>query len=156
MAIWERPFWRDDNLSGQVGSDIGPVKVTFDNSPPDGSLGVLLAFLEGNEARRLSCIAPAERRQAVLASLARYFGDRALTPLDYIDHDWSADEWTRGCYGAHFPPGVWTAYGRALRVPVGRIHWAGAETASVWNGYMDGAVRSGERAAAEVLAAVRQ
>ena len=43
-------------------------------------------------------------------------------------------------------------FGKAIREPVGRIHWAGTETSTYWNGYMDGAVRSGERAAAEVLA----
>jgi monoamine oxidase len=48
-------------------------------------------------------------------------------------------------------PGVYTAVGPALRKPVGRIHWAGTETSTYWNGYMDGAVRSGERAAREVL-----
>jgi monoamine oxidase len=51
------------------------------------------------------------------------------------------------------PPGGWTQFGPALREPVGAIHWAGAETATVWNGYMDGAVQSGQRAASEVLTA---
>ena len=69
--------------------------------------------------------------------------------------DWSDEEWTRGCYGAHFPPGTWTQFGPALREPCGRLHWAGTETATVWAGYMDGAVRSGERVAAEVAAALR-
>jgi monoamine oxidase len=54
---------------------------------------------------------------------------------------------------AHMPPGVLTQFGRALRAPVGRIHWAGTETATVSHGTIDGAIRSGERAAAEVLAA---
>jgi monoamine oxidase len=154
MVIFDSPFWRDQDLTGQVGSDTGPVKVTFDNSPPDGSPGVLLVFLEGNAARELGRASFSDRRQAVLRCLARYFDDRALSPRDYLDKDWSADEWTRGCYGAHFPPGVWTAFGPALSQPVGHIHWAGAETATVWNGYMDGAVQSGERAAAECLAAL--
>ncbi len=51
-----------------------------------------------------------------------------------------------------FTPGTWTQLGPALRAPVGRVHWAGTETATVWCGYMDGAVQSGERAAAEILA----
>lgn len=65
------------------------------------------------------------------------------------------EEWTRGCYGCLMTTGGWTEYGRALREPVNRLHWAGAETATVWSGYMDGAVSSGERAAAEVLAQIR-
>ena len=88
----------------------------------------------------------------MLDSFARYFGDRARTDVrDYLDKSWAEDEWTRGCYGGYTPPGVLTGYRQALRAPVGRIHWAGTETATVWNGYMDGAIESGQRAAAEVL-----
>ena len=67
-----------------------------------------------------------------------------------------AAEFSRGCYGAHFTPGVWTGFGGALRAPIGPIHWAGAECAEVWNGYMEGAVRSGERAAEDVVASIRR
>jgi monoamine oxidase len=152
-AVYERPFWRDDGLTGQATGDRGPVKVAYDNSPPSGSPGVLLAFLEGAHARTLARMSPDDRRTAVLHSLADYFGPAAEKPIDYVDLDWSAEPWTRGCYGAHFPTNVWTQYGPALRTPVGRLHWAGTETATVWNGYMDGAVQSGERVAAEILAA---
>ncbi|MEU0504493.1 FAD-dependent oxidoreductase [Nocardia sp. NPDC005998] len=152
MAVYDTPFWRANGLSGQVTAATGPVKVTFDNSPPDGHPGVLLAFLEGSDARRLGRYPLAERRDIVISSLTRFFGRDAATPIDYIEKDWSADEWTRGCYGAFAPPNTWTEYGPALRTPVGRIHWAGAETATIWMGYMDGAIRSGERAAAEITA----
>ncbi|HEX6310626.1 MAG TPA: flavin monoamine oxidase family protein [Acidimicrobiia bacterium] len=151
-VVYDSPFWREEGLTGQATGDRGPVKVTFDNSPPSGSPGVLLGFLEGAHARRLNRMSAPDRREAVLASLADYFGPRARRPVEYVELDWSEEEWTRGCYGAHFPTGVWTQYGPALRAPVGRIHWAGAETATVWNGYMDGAVQSGERVAAEILA----
>jgi monoamine oxidase len=151
MAIYDEPFWRAQGLSGQAASDTGPVKVTFDNSPPDGSPGVLLGFLEGREARRLGRVTPEERRDAVVGTFARLFGPHAAQPVDYVDRVWADEEWTRGCYGCYLPPGAWTAHGRALRAPVGRVHWAGSETATRWSGYMDGAVRSGERAAAAVL-----
>ncbi len=154
MAIYEDPFWRADGLSGQVTSDSGPVKVVFDNSPPDGSPGVLLGFLEGNQARALGRVSVEQRRAAVIACFVRFFGERAGKPIDYVEKDWSADEWTRGCYGAFMPPNTWSVFGDALREPVGPIHWAGAETATVWMGYMDGAVTSGERAAAEVAKAL--
>ncbi len=154
MAIYDRPFWRDSGLSGNATSDAGPVKLTYDNSPPDGSPGVLLGFIEAAHARELGREPAEVRRKAVLDSLARYFGERASKPDDYVEKDWSAEEWTRGCYGAHFPTGVWTQYGHALRAPVGSIHWAGTETATVWQGYMDGAVESGQRAAEEVLQAI--
>src|SRR3546814_19238554 len=79
-------------------------------------------------------------------------GEAARNPLEYIEQSWAAEEWTRGCYAGYFPPGVWLDYGEALRAPIGRLHWAGTETAEIWNGYFDGAVRSGERAADEVAA----
>jgi monoamine oxidase len=151
MAIYERPFWRDHGLSGQATSTKGPVKVIFDNSPPEGAPGVLLGFLEGRQARELGEWGPAARRSAVVDCFRRIFWTEAANPLDYVEKVWAQEEWTRGCYGCYMPPGGWVSYGRALRAPIGRIHWAGAETATVWNGYMDGAIRSGERAAAEVL-----
>jgi monoamine oxidase len=151
MAVYEEPFWRGEGLSGQGTSDTGPVKVTYDNSPPDGSPGVLLGFLEGRHARELGRAAADERRAAVLDSFARLFGPRAAKPEDYIEKLWAEEEFTRGCYGCHMPTGAWTSYGRALRPPIGALHWAGAEYATVWNGYMDGAVRSGEESARELL-----
>lgn len=152
MAVYERPFWRDSGLSGLAISDTGPVTVTFDNSPPQGTPGVLLGFIEGGHARELMELGEDARRDAALHSLARLFGDQALRPLETVQRDWAAEAHSGGCYGALFGPGVWTGYGPALREPVGRLHWAGAETAQVWMNYMDGAVESGERAAGEVLA----
>jgi monoamine oxidase len=151
MAIYERPFWREEGLSGQATSDVGPARVVFDNSPPDGSPGVLLGFLEGRLARQWGARPAGERRDAVLAGHARLFGERAARPERFVERVWAEEEWTRGCYGCLMTTGGWTEYGRTLRAPIGPIHWAGAETATVWNGYMDGAVQSGERAAAEVL-----
>ena len=133
--------------------DRAPIKFTFDNTPPSGTPGVIVCFLEGAHARRFGRVDADARRRAVLACLVGYFGKRASKPIDLVEQDWSAEEWTRGCYGAHLGPGVWTQFGPALKEPVGRIHWAGTETAAAWNGYMDGALSSGERAAAEVLAA---
>ena len=154
MAVYERPFWRERGLSGQLTSTRGPVSVGFDNSPPDGSPGVLLAFLEGEAARTWAAQSDGARQTAVLDSLARAFGAEAARPERYVDKVWANDEWARGCYGGFMPPGGWLDHGTALRAPIGPIHWAGAETAAVWNGYMDGAVSSGERAAGEALAAL--
>jgi monoamine oxidase len=151
MAIYDEPFWRAEGLSGQGTSDQGPVRLTFDNSPPEGSPGVLLGFLEGRRARQLGRLPERERRTAVIDCFTRLFGPRARAPDDYVERLWAEEEWTRGCYGCHMPTGAWTNYGPALHPPIGPLHWAGAEYAQVWNGYMDGAVRSGEAAAAEVL-----
>jgi monoamine oxidase len=152
FAVYDRPFWREQGLSGAALSDCAPVHLVFDNSPSDASCGILLGFIEGASARQMSAVDPDARRTAVLECFARLFGERARQPEAYLDHDWSGEVWSRGCYGAHFPPGVWTQFGRALREPVGRIFWAGTETATRWMGYIDGAIESGERAAQEALA----
>ncbi|MGD9529531.1 flavin monoamine oxidase family protein [Pseudonocardia sp.] len=144
-------FWRDTGLSGFVLSLDGEVGVVLDNSPEDGSCGVLVAFVEGAHARRAAELGPDGRRKLVVDRLVAYFGPAAADPFDLVEQDWTAEEFTRGCYGGRLGAGVWTQFGRALAAPVGRIHWAGAETAETWNGYMDGAVRSGYRAAAEIL-----
>lgn len=154
MAVYERPFWRDQGLSGQALSVEGPTRIMFDNSPQDASVGVLLGFLEGAKARELGQLDPAARREAVVAGFARTFGQEAAEPIEYVEKLWADEEWSRGCYGCYLPPGAWTAHGEWLAKPIDRIHWAGAETATVWAGYMDGAVRSGERAAAEAVAAL--
>ncbi len=151
MAVYKRPFWRDQGLSGMATSDTGPVKLTFDNSPPDGSPGVLLGFIEGQEARDFAGSSRDQRRAAVLDSFARYFGAEARDATDYLDKSWAADRWAGGCYVGICPPGVLVGYRDAIRSPVGPIHWAGTETATEWTGYMDGAIQSGIRAAGEVL-----
>jgi monoamine oxidase len=154
QAIYDHPFWRDEGLNGQVATDRPPVKVVFDNTPPSGAPGVLLAFIEGRSAVLMGGASDVDVRTAVTDALARCFGERARRPIDFVAQDWQREEFTRGCYGAHLPPGAWTQLGQALRRPVGTIHWAGAETATVWSGYMDGAIESGERAAREVQVAL--
>jgi monoamine oxidase len=150
-AVYPKPFWRERGLSGQAVSDRGPVTTTFDNSPPDGTPGVLLGFIAGAEAIRHARRSEADRRRVVLECFERLFGDQAAKPGIYLETAWAEEEWSRGGPVSSFTPGALTRYGEALRQPAGRIHWAGAETATVWCGYMEGAVRSGEQAAEEVL-----
>jgi monoamine oxidase len=154
IAVYDRPFWRDEGLSGVSELGGGPIHVTLDNTPPTGSPGVFFGLVGGEYARRWSRIPADERRAAVLADFASVIGDRALEPDDYFEVDWPSEEWSRGCPGAYMPTGVLLDFGSTIREPVGPIHWAGTETATFWNGYMEGAVRSGERAASEVLEAL--
>jgi monoamine oxidase len=153
MAVYEEPFWRAEGRSGQCVSTNGPITATYDNSLPGTPQGVLLGFAVGASAHRLQAMDPDGRRHAALEALAHLFGPRAARPVAYTDHAWAREEWSGGCYSALFPPALWTSVGPALRRPHGRVHWAGTETATEWNGYMEGAIQSGERAAAEVLAA---
>jgi monoamine oxidase len=149
-AIYERPFWRDDGLSGLVVSDVGPIHVAFDNSAPTGP-GILMGFSEAHEARALGKLTEIERRDVAAETFARLYGPRAKTPLAYVDHVWENDEWSGGCYGAFMPRGVWTSLGPRIREPCGRIHWAGTETATVWSGYIDGAIASARRVVLEIM-----
>ncbi|HEX7060069.1 MAG TPA: flavin monoamine oxidase family protein [Solirubrobacterales bacterium] len=151
IALYEKPFWREDGFTGESVTDAGPVTLTFDSSPRDGSAGVLLGFVGGPEVGDMDRMGADERRAAVLACFARLYGPRATAPIDYVEQVWSEEEWSGGGPTSNFGPGGWTAAGPALREPSGRIHWAGTETATIWSGYMEGALQAGDRAAAEVL-----
>ena len=146
-VAYETPFWRAEGCSGEALSDEGPVFITFDVSPGDDGPGVLLGF---TDARTFDPLPPPDRRERALAGFAALFGDAALDPIDYLDHCWSAEEFAPGGPTAAVPPGSWTMYGPWLRKPIDGIHWAGTETADTWTGFLDGAIRSGQRAAAEV------
>ncbi|WP_305728735.1 flavin monoamine oxidase family protein [Nocardioides luteus] len=151
-AVYEKPFWREKGLNGFGISDVAPVRVAFDNCPADGSPGVLLAFVGGATWADWGNRPFEERRRGVLEGFARLFGPEALEPIDYTEHDWTHERWSYG--GPVANPGLGATYrfGDQIRTPFGRVHWAGTETSTYWSGYMDGAVRAGERAAAEVTA----
>ena len=151
-AIYPTPFWRAAGLNGQAISDTGPIRITYDNSPPDGRPGVLVGFMEGNDSRAFYGAAPAARRQAALESFARYFGPQALHPVGYLDLMWAQEPFTRGAYGSFNPPGVLTSLQDPLLEPAGSLYFASSDLSAQWPGYMDGAIRSGEQAASAVLA----
>lgn len=155
IKIWvayETPFWRKDGLNGSLFSDRFAFGPAFDVSPPGQPHGLIAGFFDGAHAREWSPRTAAERRAEVLRLLVEGLGPQAATPLDYVEQDWSTERWSRGCYGAFAPPGVLSAHGASLRAPVGRVHWAGTETSETWTGYVEGAIRAGERAAAEATA----
>jgi monoamine oxidase len=150
-CVYPTPFWRDKGLTGTAVSTDGPVNATFDDSPPGGRPGIVFGFVGGDAARGFHRMPPAERRAAVVRNFVQYFGPEAANPEDYFETAWAAEEYSRGGPVGIYGPGTMLAYGAAIRRPFGRLHWAGTETATYWNGYMDGAIRSGERAAKEVL-----
>jgi monoamine oxidase len=148
--IYPAPLWRDHGLSGWSVSSDGPLLSTVDDSPPDGSVGVLTGFVTGSEAKRFAALSPADQRAAVLAQAGRLFPELPV-PVGCHVTDWVTAEYSRGCYAALFGPGDWLRHGPHLTRPHGRVHWAGTETSTEFFGLMEGAIRSGQRAAAEVL-----
>jgi monoamine oxidase len=153
-VTYSHPFWRDAGLTGTAVSTDGYVNATFDDSPQSGTPGVVFGFVGGDKARQFSQLSPADRQAAVINQFAQFFGPQARNPTGYLETNWSTERWTQGCPVGIPALGALQAYGPALRKPAGKIHWAGTETSTYWMGYLDGAVRSGERAAAEVLAEI--
>jgi monoamine oxidase len=149
--IYDEPFWRSDGFNGQLISDIGPARMSNDTCIPGDDHGVILLFLEGEQARTFGRLPEANRRELLTDELVRHFGSRAAKPEGYVDGEWSDRQWTRGCYNANLGPHVWTTYGPALSAPIGVIHWASTDTATRWSAYMEGAVEAGERAAHAVI-----
>jgi monoamine oxidase len=146
--VYPRAFWRDDSLNGQVVSE-DDINSVFDNSPPDGVPGILAGFIEGKAARSWIDRSEEDVQQLMLDYFAGHFGEQARGPSHFYYANWGREPWSQGCYCGVPTPGTWTSYQDALRKPVGRIHWAGTETSTKWAQYMEGAVRSGQRAAAE-------
>ncbi|MFC9552780.1 flavin monoamine oxidase family protein [Rhodococcus sp. NPDC056960] len=149
-VVYDEPFWRADGLSGQSAALESPATITIDASTDTGRPGVLCVIVEGPVARRMGKLSAAERKSAVLGELTARFGSKAASPVDYIEQNWSVERYSGGGMLSHAPTGVLTQFGHTLREPCGRIHWAGTESSSVMCGWVDGAVRSGERAAREV------
>ena len=154
QLIYPQPWWRAKGMSGQLVIPNGPVGVTYDNTPESGAPGVILGFIGGRFAKTFRTLDLAARKQAVVDEFAAAFGDEARGDSEYFDLDWTAESYTRGCPTGSFSPGVMSKLGAQIRPAIGRVHWAGTETAEFWAGYMDGAVRSGERVAKEVNAAL--
>jgi monoamine oxidase len=151
LVVYDEPFWRADGCSGQSAEPGAASEVTIDASPRSGAPGVLASFAFSAVAERVDALDPAARRRAVLDALTARFGPRAATPVAFVETAWWNEEWTKGCSFAHLRPGILSRYGRLLREPFDRVHFAGTETATTSHGAVDGAIRSGERAAAEIL-----
>jgi monoamine oxidase len=150
-AIYEKPFWRSKGLNGLVASTSGFPSLVFDNSPHDASRGILMGFVLADQARAFTQLNESARKEKILGAFAQFFGDYAAQPMLYTDQCWAEEEWSCGCYTGFMGPHTMTSLGPVLRKPTGLIHWAGTETSDIWNGYIEGAIRSGERVAGEIL-----
>lgn len=150
-VAYDTPFWRDMGYTGQAFFE-GDANVFFEHSLNDSGKFALVAFMDGEAVLRWADRTQEERRDFVVSEIVRIFGDAGANPVDYTDKAWSADPWRRGGYGTQPTPGAWTVAGEAWNRPVDRIHWAGSDTSAVWNGYVEGALQAGQRAANEVMA----
>lgn len=148
--IYDEPFWRADGLSGQSAAPGSPATLTIDACTNTGDPGVMCAITEGPAARRLTKLDEAERKAAIIGELVDRLGEKARTPLEYHEQNWTTERYSGGGMISHAPTGVLTEFGYTLREPYGRIHWAGTESSAVMCGWIDGAIRSGERAANEM------
>ncbi|HEY1710795.1 MAG TPA: FAD-dependent oxidoreductase [Rhizomicrobium sp.] len=149
IVAYETPFWREAGLSGQVATGDDVLGIVMDDTRETGP-AMLLCFIEGRHAVEMSAAGKDVRKQKAIESLVRFFGPKAADCIAYEDNDWLVEPYAHG-YVGHMPPGVMTRFGSALREPCGRIHWAGSETSAEWAGYIEGALRSGIRAAREVV-----
>lgn len=152
FARYEKAFWREKGLSGEAASGDGPISVTFDQCAEDGSTPCLLAFVGGAAARAWHERDPLQRKEIILDKLARYFGPEAKAPIAWAEQDWCTEAFSGGGPITIWGAGALSSHGAALREPVGRVHWAGTETARRCMGFIEGAVESGMRAADEVTA----
>jgi monoamine oxidase len=149
FVAYDRPFWRDEGLSGEGMSDDETVFLTFDVSPHADGPGILMVFCDG---RGFDAYDKDERRRRVMRHLIHLYGAPARHAIDYTDFSWGNDSFAPGGPNPAVGPKTWTTFGPFLREPVGRVHWAGSETADETSGSMNGAILSGRRAAAEVAA----
>ncbi len=154
VAVYDEPFWRNDGLSGETVSLDSPISITLDSSPEDACPGLMSGYTMGPAARRLGALPEAERHKIALDEFAARLGPKALSAREVLQLDWTSERWSRGGMISRFAPGVLTQFGYTLREPAGRIHWAGTETATERHGTIDGAIRSGERAAKEIIRAL--
>lgn len=151
--VYDEPFWRTDGFSGQSAAPRSPATLTIDACTDTGDPGIMCVITEGPAARRLTKLDEADRKALIIGELVDRFGDKAKAPAEYHEQNWTTDRYSGGGMIGHAPTGVLTEYGYTLRQPCGRIHWAGTESSAVMCGWIDGAIRSGERAAAEVTEA---
>ncbi|XP_059994048.1 amine oxidase [flavin-containing] B isoform X1 [Lagenorhynchus albirostris] len=157
IVYYKEPFWRNKDYCGSmiIEGEEAPVAYTLDDTKPDGSYAAIIGFILAHKARKLTRLTKEERLKKLCDLYAKVLGSQeALHPVHYEEKNWCEEQYSGGCYTTYFPPGILTQYGRVLRQPVGRIYFAGTETAAHWSGYMEGAVEAGERAAREILHAM--
>ncbi len=154
-AVYDRPFWREQGLSGTAFSPYELSHEAYDNTNHGDERGTLVGFVSDRNADDLFRLDAAERKERILESLSHYYGPEAKSPIVYYESDWGSEEWTRGAYAASFDLGGLHRYGADLRTAIGPIHLACSDMAGAGYQHVDGAIRMGHRAASEILEELR-
>ncbi|WP_140395114.1 flavin monoamine oxidase family protein [Arthrobacter sedimenti] len=149
-AVYATPFWREEGLSGTGFSADSIVQEVYDNTNHEDPRGTLVGFISDEKADAMFELAPHERRERILASIAGFLGPQALEPEVYYESDWASEEWTRGAYASSYDLGGLHRYGRDQRTPVGPIYWSCSDIAAEGYQHVDGAIRMGQRTAAAI------
>ncbi|CAN8013487.1 unnamed protein product, partial [Ixodes persulcatus] len=155
LVYYKEPFWRKKGYSGSMLFTLAedcPVVYTLDDTKPDGSYPAIIGFLPANKARTVLKLNPEQRKQLIIKGYAEAMKtEEALHPIHYEEFNWAGQQYSGGCYTSMIPPGLLTTFRSVLRDPIGRLFFAGTETATEWSGYINGGIQAGERAAREVL-----
>ncbi|ESO92745.1 hypothetical protein LOTGIDRAFT_190244 [Lottia gigantea] len=157
FMYYKRPFWREKGLCGSAGIDDEgqPIGFCLDHVHPDGTKPALMGFILADKARKYIDMTREERKNKIAQLYAKVFEcEEGLHPIHYEEKNWMEEQWSGGCYTVMMPPGFLTNFGKEIRRPVGRLYFAGTETAIQWSGYMEGAIQAGERSAREILCAM--
>lgn len=154
-AVYDRPFWREQGLSGTAFSPYELSHEAYDNTNHGDERGTLVGFVSDRNADDLFRVSAEERKARILESLSHYYGPEALEPIVYFESDWGAEEWTRGAYAASFDLGGLHRYGADLRTPVGPIHFACSDMAGAGYQHVDGAIRMGRLVASQIIEEAR-
>ena len=154
-AVYATPFWRDKGLSGTGFGADALVQEVYDNTNHGDTRGTLVGFVSDEKADAVFELSAEERREAILASVAGYLGDEALTPEVYYESDWGSEEWTRGAYAASYDLGGLHRYGKDQHAPVGPIYWSSSDLAAEGYQHVDGAIRMGRRTAERIAEVAR-
>jgi monoamine oxidase len=145
VVVYERPFWRDAGLSGDVISQLGPLSEIHDASPKDEKTFALFGFLGLPAKQRLD--RETQIKQDIVSQLVRLFGDAAAKPLDIQYKDWAADSLVATGLDQrlpnHHPLNQWKTRTDWQE----RLIWSGTEAAQGhYNGYIEGALLASEYA----------
>ena len=154
-AVYDRPFWREQGLSGTAFSPYELSHEAYDNTNHGDERGTLVGFVSDRNADDVFRLSAEERKERILESLSHYYGPEAKNPIVYYESDWGAEEWTRGAYAASFDLGGLTGTAPTCATPVGPIHFACSDMAGAGYQHVDGAIRMGRLVAAHIIEEAR-